>query len=163
MLDAGGIRKFYRFQSRLMKGGLSVLFGVSISHMRKAEFDELQAKFQEMYLQLSYLFVSNGALSTPLPDVLGTVARARASSACASVAREVAQIGKWVCNSHEVQYHEKSLLRYAKAVTQIDLAFFESIRDNCATGLEAFDTVGKRVAGDEKQARIHLRQRSLHS
>lgn len=32
MLDAGGIRKFYQFQSRLMKSGLSILFGVSTSH-----------------------------------------------------------------------------------------------------------------------------------
>lgn len=31
MLDAGGIRKFYQFQSRLMKAGLAVLFGVSES------------------------------------------------------------------------------------------------------------------------------------
>lgn len=30
MLDSGGIRKFYQFQSRLMKSGLSVLFGASI-------------------------------------------------------------------------------------------------------------------------------------
>jgi len=30
MLDSGGIRKFYQFQSRLMKSGLSVLFGVCI-------------------------------------------------------------------------------------------------------------------------------------
>lgn len=29
MIDARGIRKFYQFQSRLMKSGLSVLFGVS--------------------------------------------------------------------------------------------------------------------------------------
>ena len=34
MLDSGGIRKFYQFQSRLMKSGLSVLFGVRISHLR---------------------------------------------------------------------------------------------------------------------------------
>ena len=29
MLDSGGIRKFYQFQSRLMKSGTSVMFGVS--------------------------------------------------------------------------------------------------------------------------------------
>src|SRR5579871_3170354 len=34
MLDAGGIRKFYQFQSRLMKSGLSVLFGVSTSYRK---------------------------------------------------------------------------------------------------------------------------------
>lgn len=33
MIDAGGIRKFYQFQSRLMKSGLSILFGVSISRL----------------------------------------------------------------------------------------------------------------------------------
>lgn len=117
----------------------------------------MQAQLKELYLQLSYLVVSNGTLSARLPDVLDTVVRAQASPACASVVREVAQIGKWVCNSHEVQYHEKSLLRYAQAVTRIDLEFLESIRDNCATGLEAFDMIGKRVAGDEKQVCLHLR------
>jgi len=34
MLDSGGIRKFYQFQSRLMKSGLSVLFGVRTSYLR---------------------------------------------------------------------------------------------------------------------------------
>jgi len=96
-------------------------------------------------------------LSTRLPDILGIVTRAQTSPAYASIAREVAQIGKWVCNSHEVQYHEKSLLRYAKAVIQIDLAFLESIRDNLSIGLEAFDTIGKRAAEDEKQVRILLK------
>ena|SRR5579871_3686106 len=119
----------------------------------KVEVDELQAKLQEIYLQLSYLFVSNGTISTRLPDVLGTVTRAQTSSAYATIARQVAQIGKWVCNSHEVQYHEKSLLRYAKAVIQIDLTFLESIRDNLSIGLEAFDTIGKRAAEDAKEVR----------
>jgi hypothetical protein len=36
---------------------------------------------------------------------------------------------------------EKSLICYAKVVTQINLAF-ESIRDNCAAGLEALDAFG---------------------
>jgi hypothetical protein len=123
----------------------------------------LQAKLQEIYLQLSYLFVNNGTLDTRLPDVLGTVERAQTSSACASIAREVAQIGKWVCNSHEVQFYEKSLLRYANAVTEIDLAFLESIRDNCATGLETFNTFEGKDVENEKQARAHWKYISRYS
>ncbi|KFY18009.1 hypothetical protein V492_00213 [Pseudogymnoascus sp. VKM F-4246] len=139
MLDAGGIRKFYQFQSRLLKGGLSVLFG---------------AKLQEMYLYISYFIANNGTSGVQIPDVLGIVERAQMSSAAASINREIAQIGRWVCNNHEVQYHEKSLLRYAKAVTNIDLAFLESIRDDCALGIEAFDSTSlKTTIGNENQAR----------
>ena len=103
------------------------------------------------------MVANKGPKGTRLPDVLGTVARANESPASATVAREVAQIGKWVCSSHEVQYHERSLLRYAQAVTQIDLAFLESIRDYCATGLEAFDAAEIRETEDETQVRLHLK------
>lgn len=91
-----------------------------------------------------------------MPDVLGTIERAKSSQACGNVTKEVAQIGKWVCNSHEVQFHEKSLLRYAQAVTQIDLAFLESVRDYCATGLEAFDRIRNDGAVDETQVSLQL-------
>lgn len=98
-----------------------------------------------------------------MSDILGIVARAHASPACAGVAKEVAQIGKWVCNSHEVQYHEKSLRRYSHAVTQIDLAFLESVRDYCATGLEAFDAIGKNNSEDEKQVNIDSRHLKIYN
>ena len=86
-----------------------------------------------------------------MPDVLGAVTRAHESAASTTVSKEVAQIGKWVCNSHQVQYHEKSLLRYAKAVTKLDLAFLEDIREYCAAGLEAFDAVRAKDITDEKE------------
>lgn len=33
IIDSGGIRKFYQFQSRLMKSGVAVLFGVSSAYL----------------------------------------------------------------------------------------------------------------------------------
>lgn len=93
-------------------------------------------------------------MSAQLPDILGRVTEIQASLAFSRVSKEVAQIGKWVCSSHEVQYHEKSLLRYAKAVTQIDLAFLENIRDDCCTGLEAFEIMQKKAADSEKEVFI---------
>nr|XP_036575257.1 sulfite reductase flavoprotein alpha-component [Colletotrichum truncatum]KAF6781801.1 sulfite reductase flavoprotein alpha-component [Colletotrichum truncatum] len=141
MLDSGGIRKFYQFQSRLLKSGISILFGTQL---------------QAIYLQISYVIASKGAKGTRMPDVLGTVERAQASASCDRVAKEVAQIGKWICSNHEVQYHIKSLLRYAQAVTKIDLEFLESLRDYCATGLEAFDSIKEKDNGDDKQDHAQL-------
>lgn len=119
----------------------------------KKQLTDIQAKLQELYLQLSYTIVSCGSMDTKMPDVMGIVTRTQTSPASAMIAKEIAQIGQWVCSSQDVQYHEKSLLRYAKAVTEIDLAFLEKVRDEASQGLAAFEVIALLKGKNERKVR----------
>lgn len=67
LFNMGGVRRYYHHQSRLLQGGFSALFG---------------GKLQEMYLKLSFTLAnaSVGSSAGRIPDVLGTIARAKGSS-----------------------------------------------------------------------------------
>ena len=59
-----------------------------------------------------------------------------------SAAKEIAKIGQFVCNSQSAQFYENGIIRYAQAVTELDLDFLEQVRKEVCLGLDAFDAVG---------------------
>jgi hypothetical protein len=126
LFNMGGVRKFYQFQSRLMQNGFSTLFG---------------AKLQELHLKLTYAMVNSASPDKRVPDVIGIITRAQASSASAASSNEIAQIGQFVCDSRSAQMQENGILRYAQAVTELDVQFLEEIRKDLCLGMDAFDVI----------------------
>ncbi|KAF2021694.1 sulfite reductase flavo protein alpha-component [Aaosphaeria arxii CBS 175.79] len=127
LFNIGGVRKFYQFQSRLMQGGFSTLFG---------------AKLQEIYLKLSYSLANSIAPNVRLPDIIGTITRAQASPNCTKAMTEISEIGQFVCNSSKsARFHENGILKYAQTVTELDIQFIEQVRDEIASGMDAFDLI----------------------
>ncbi|KAI8943332.1 hypothetical protein NX059_001349 [Plenodomus lindquistii] len=128
MLNMGGVRRFYHYQSRLLQGGFSILFG---------------SKLQELCLKISFVLASASTSSTPtkLPDVLGIVARAKGSKEAVTSANEISQIGQFTCNSESARHHEKGIIAYAQRSVQYDMEFLEAIRDEACSGMDAFGAV----------------------
>lgn len=124
----GGVRRFYHYQSRLLQGGFSSLFG---------------PKLQEIYLKISFTLAnaSTSHNSSQLPDVLGTVARAKGSKDAVTAANEISQIGHFTSDSDAARHHEKGIIAYAQNSVQFDMEFLENIRDECCAGMDAFDTI----------------------
>jgi sulfite reductase alpha subunit-like flavoprotein/cytochrome b involved in lipid metabolism len=126
-INIGGIRKFYQFQSRLMQNGFSSLFG---------------AKFQEIYLKISYSLANAITPDVRLPDVVGTITRAQAGPDAAKAMREISAVGQFVSNNaRAAHFHENGILKYAQKVTELDITFLEQVRDEVAQGIDAFDLV----------------------
>jgi sulfite reductase alpha subunit-like flavoprotein len=126
-INIGGIRKFYQFQSRLMQNGFSTLFG---------------AKFQEIYLKISYSLANAITPDVRLPDVVGTITRAQAGPDAAKAMREISAFGQFVSNNaRAAHFHENGILKYAQKVTELDITFLEQVRDEVAQGMDAFDLV----------------------
>jgi cytochrome b involved in lipid metabolism len=123
-INIGGIIKFYQFQSRLMQNGFSTLFG---------------ARFQEIYLKISYSLANAVTPDVRLPDGVGTITRAQAGSDAAKAMREILAIGQFVSNNaRTAHFHENGILKYAQRVTELDITFLEQIRDEVAEGINAF-------------------------
>ncbi|OAL18779.1 hypothetical protein AYO20_11699 [Fonsecaea nubica] len=141
LFNMGGVRKFYQFQSRLMQNGFSTLFG---------------AKLQELHLKLTFALVNSGTPETRVPDVIGVITRAQASAAAANAAKEIAQIGSFVCNNQQAQFQENGILQYARAVTELDVRFLEEIREDACMGMDAFDVVACIESGTEKHRLVSL-------
>ena len=143
LFNMGGVRKFYQFQSRLMQNGFTTLFG---------------AKLQELYLKLTFALVNSGMPDTRLSDVIGIITRAQASPEATAAAKEIAQIGQFVCNSHHAQFQENGILRYSQAVTELDVQFLEEIRQDVCLGMDAFDVIENGEVGlsGEKQRLVQL-------
>ncbi|KAF2837286.1 hypothetical protein M501DRAFT_1018193 [Patellaria atrata CBS 101060] len=141
LLNIGGVRKFYQFQSRLMQNGFSTLFG---------------GKLQEIYLKLSFTLASAGAPNVQLPDVIGTITRAQSSHDAAIASKEISQIGQFVCNSSKTaQFHENGIIEYAQAVTEMDITFLEHIRDEVCMGMDAFDSLASmEESSSRKQVKL---------
>jgi hypothetical protein len=126
LFNMGGVRKFYQFQSRLMQNGFSTLFG---------------ANLQELHLKLTFALVNSATPDKRVPDVIGIITRAQASSAAAAAANEIAQIGQFVCNSRNAQLQENGILKYARVVTELDVQFLEEVRQDVCLGMDAFDVI----------------------
>ncbi len=141
LFNMGGVRKFYQFQSRLMQNGFTTLFG---------------AKLQELHLKLTFAVVNSGTPGTRVPDIIGAITRAQASAASATAANEIAQIGAFVCNSQQAQFQENGILRYARAVTELDVQFLEEVRADVCLGMDAFAVIDSADAGTEKQRLVSI-------
>ncbi|KAF1912254.1 hypothetical protein BDU57DRAFT_504740 [Ampelomyces quisqualis] len=127
MLNIGGVRKFYQFQSRLVQNGFSTLFG---------------AKLQEIYLKISYSLASAINPDVRLPDVIGSITRAQSGPDAAKAMREISDVGQFVSNNaRAAHFHENGILKYAQVVTELDIVFLEQVRDEVAQGMDAFDQI----------------------
>ncbi|KKY28416.1 putative nadph-ferrihemoprotein reductase [Phaeomoniella chlamydospora] len=128
LFNMGGVRRFYHYQSRLLLGGFSALFG---------------AKLQEIYLKLSFALVSNVHSPDPqgLPDVLGIIARAKSSASAVKTSKEISQIGQFICDSEAARFHERGILTYARSSVQLDIELLEDIREEACQGMDALDSV----------------------
>ncbi|KAK4211511.1 alpha subunit of putative sulfite reductase [Rhypophila decipiens] len=124
-----GVRMFYDYQSRLLQGGFSALFG---------------PKLHELVLKLSFALadVSSAGTDTRLPDVLGTIARAKTSSDAVATSQEVALVGRFLGeNSSNIRFAEKGVFNYAAKSVQLDIEFLEDIREEACHGMDAFESV----------------------
>jgi hypothetical protein len=128
LFNMGGVRRFYQYQSRLLQGGFSALFG---------------AKLQELYLKLSFTFANAATLpgQNRLPDILGIIARAKTSKEAITTTNEISQIGQFTCNSEAARFHEKGIVAYAGKSVELDMNLLESIRDEACRGMNAFDSL----------------------
>ncbi|KAF2790559.1 hypothetical protein K505DRAFT_377429, partial [Melanomma pulvis-pyrius CBS 109.77] len=138
LLNMGGVRRFYHYQSRLLQGGFSALFG---------------AKLQELYLKISFTLANASSSTGPtrLPDVLGIIARAKGSNDALTASNEISQIGQFTSNSDAARHHEKGIIAYAQKSVEFDMEFLENIREEACAGMDAFDTIMELEAQSETQ------------
>ncbi|KAK3332837.1 hypothetical protein B0T19DRAFT_381472 [Cercophora scortea] len=132
-----GVRMFYHYQSRLLQGGFSALFG---------------PKLQELVLKLSFTLADAAAIGSDmrLPDVLGIIARAKQSPDAVATSEEVAQVGKFVCeSSSNVRFAERGISRYAAKSVELDIELLEDIREEACHGMDAFESVMAMEASDD--------------
>ncbi|KAK4119475.1 hypothetical protein N657DRAFT_666638 [Parathielavia appendiculata] len=128
MLNIGlGVRMFYDYQSRLLQGGFSALFG---------------AKLQELILKLSFPLANAVASGTDtrLPDVLGIIARAKTSPDAVATSQEVALIGQFVCESS---------ISYAPNSVKLDIELLEDIREEACHGMDALGSIAAMADTDD--------------
>ncbi|KAJ2898070.1 sulfite reductase flavoprotein alpha-component [Zalerion maritima] len=127
MINIIGVRTFYQYQTRLLTGGFSALFG---------------GKFQELVLKLSFA-IANGAsgAEAQLPDILGIIARAKTSQDAVNTTKEISLVGKLICSSESARHVERGLLAYANKSVSLDMELLEDIREEACHGMDAFDTI----------------------
>ncbi|QRW21751.1 indoleamine 2,3-dioxygenase [Rhizoctonia solani] len=138
LLNIGGVRKFYQFQSRLIQNGFPNLFGT---------------KIHELYFKLTFVLAS-GSDEGNLPDLMGAITRAHSSPASIAARKTIAEIGGFVGNSASAQAFENGIIAYAHAAIELDLQLLERVRDEICAGLDTFDRVAeviKSYPGKEKQ------------
>ncbi|KAK3315893.1 hypothetical protein B0H66DRAFT_273438 [Apodospora peruviana] len=124
-----GVRMFYDYQSRLLQGGFSALFG---------------PKLQELVLKLSFTLADASAAgtNTRLPDVLGIIARAKTSPDAVATSQEVALVGRFVSeSSSNIRFAERGVFNYAAKSVQLDIELLEDIREEACHGMDAFESV----------------------
>ncbi|KAI9765701.1 MAG: hypothetical protein M1839_005396 [Geoglossum umbratile] len=139
LLNMGGIRKFYQFQSRFLQNGFGTLFG---------------PRLQELCLKLSFTVSTSGSLDESIPDVMGMTSRAKTSKAAVAVQKQIASIGAFVCDGAGAQAFENGILSYAREVVEQDLRFLELIREYVCTGMSAFDLVQQSVISDPRVEKL---------
>ncbi|KAL2064033.1 hypothetical protein VTL71DRAFT_4527 [Oculimacula yallundae] len=138
LFNMGGVRRFYHHQSRLLQGGFSALFG---------------AKLQELYLKLSFTMANatSNSNSSRIPDVLGSIARAKSSPDAMTTTTEISQIGQFTCDSEAARFHERGILEYVKRSVKLDIELLEGIREEACRGMDAFDSIMDLDAASDAQ------------
>ncbi|KAI1759839.1 hypothetical protein GGR53DRAFT_117515 [Hypoxylon sp. FL1150] len=123
------VRTFYSYQSRLLQGGFTALFG---------------AKLQELVLKLSFSVANAGGAGAhiQLPDVLGAVARANTGSDAVTCMNEVALVGQFIHGgADDLRFQERGLFAYAAKSVELDIELLEDLRQEVGTGMDAFDSM----------------------
>ncbi|VBB80424.1 Putative Sulfite reductase, alpha subunit (flavoprotein) [Podospora comata] len=135
----GMVRVFYDYQSRLLQGGFSALFG---------------PKLQELVLKLSFTLADSAGAGSDvrLPDVLGIIARAKTSPDAIATSQEVALVGQFVGQSSgNIRFAERGIFNYAAKSVELDIELLEDIREEACHGMDAFDSVMAMEAEDDDQ------------
>ncbi|KAF4341653.1 nitric-oxide synthase salivary gland [Fusarium beomiforme] len=123
------IRTFYEYQNRLLQGGFTGLFG---------------RKLEELVLRLSFNFANAGGpgAASKLPDILGTIARAKSSADAVRSAKEINAIGDYVCDtSSELRFQERGILNFTAKSVQLDIELLEDLRQEACNGMDAFESI----------------------
>ncbi|ORY62605.1 sulfite reductase flavo protein alpha-component [Pseudomassariella vexata] len=130
MISVKGVRSFYQYQSRLLQGGFSAMFG---------------PKFQELILKLSFSLANSApdGASTRLPDVLGVIGRAKTSEDAINTSKQVSLIGEFIRDSESARFHERGIMSYASKSVELDIALLEDIRQEACYGMDAFDSISE--------------------
>ncbi|KAI3557410.1 sulfite reductase flavoprotein alpha-component [Colletotrichum abscissum] len=138
LINMLGVRIFYQYQSRLLQGGFSALFG---------------PKFQELVLKLSFTMANAASVGsdTKLPDILGIIARAKTSTDAVTTSKEVSRIGQFICDSEPARLMERGIMDYANKSVQLDIELLEDIREEACHGMDAFDTVMNLESSSQSQ------------
>lgn len=142
MVNMIGVRTFYDYQSRLLQSGFSALFG---------------PKLQELVLKLSFTLAdaAPSGMNTRLPDVLGTIARAKTSRDAMATSHEVAQVGQFVTDSAAAaRFAERGILAYAARSVELDIELLEDIRDEACRGMDAFAGITALEGADTAPDRV---------
>ncbi|KDN70089.1 putative sulfite reductase flavoprotein alpha-component [Colletotrichum sublineola] len=138
LINMLGVRTFYQYQSRLLQGGFSALFG---------------PKFQELVLKLSFTMANMAPVGPDarLPDILGIIARAKTSADAVATSREVSRVGQFICDSEPARLMERGIMDYANRSVQLDMELLEDIREEACHGMDAFETVMSLDASSDAQ------------
>lgn len=138
------VRTFYAYQSRLLQGGFASLFG---------------AKMQELVLKLSFTVAAASAnghfegdeetVSSKLPDILGTVTRAKTGRDAAACTKEVGLVGQFVCDADaSLRFQERGVFAYAARSVELDIELLEDLRQEACDGMDAFDRIATGIDGN---------------
>ena len=137
-----GVRTFYEYQSRLLQGGFAALFG---------------PKLQELVLKLSFILADASAVGADarLPDVLGTIARAKTSPDAVATSQEVTLIGQFVSDNNGARFAERGIMNYAAKSVELDIELLEDIREEACHGMDAFGSImAMDVASDDQRVTV---------
>ncbi|KAF4437279.1 hypothetical protein F53441_13087 [Fusarium austroafricanum] len=123
------IKAFQKYQSHILTDGFTSLFG---------------SKFEELVLRLSFSFASAsepGAVKK-LPDILGTVSRAKASPDADFRKEELSALGDCIYDaSSRERLQERGVVFYVQKCAQLDIELLEHVRQEACNGMDAFESI----------------------
>ncbi|KAF9773956.1 hypothetical protein IL306_008129, partial [Fusarium sp. DS 682] len=128
------IRTFYGYQTRLLQGGFAGLFG---------------PKLEELVLRLSFNFANAGGpgAASKLPDILGTIARAKSGVDAVRSAKEISALGDFICDpSSDLRFQERGILDFTAKCVQLDIELLEDLRQEACNGMDAFESIASVIS-----------------
>ncbi|SPJ78128.1 related to nitric-oxide synthase, salivary gland [Fusarium torulosum] len=123
------IRTFHGYQSRLLQGGFAALFG---------------PKLEELVLRLSFSFASAGGpgAARKLPDILGTISRAKSSQEAVHSIKEISSLGDFISDPNsDLRFQERGVFAYTAKCVQLDIELLEDLRQEACNGMDAFGSI----------------------
>ncbi|KAM0324977.1 hypothetical protein ACHAPQ_008163 [Fusarium lateritium] len=123
------IRTFHGYQSRLLQGGFAALFG---------------PKLEELVLRLSFSFASAGGpgAAKKLPDILGTISRARSSQEAVHSIKEISALGDFISDpDSDLRFQQRGVFAYAAKCVQLDIELLEDLRQEACNGMDSFESI----------------------